>query len=126
MPEPEEEGGGREGKLSLATLRAAFESRYGRLGSGDASLRLAGAVLELAEVMHRLGLDFDGNRPIDAPAVPAGRHAIRYFDGEERRIVCHEFADDFRYLEEHRVHIAEWLGDAYFDTEWDVRCPMDL
>jgi len=110
----------------VASLRAAFESRYGRLGSGALCVRVGEAVLELAEVMHRLGLDFEGNRPIDAPAVDTGRHAIRYFDGEERRIVCCEFAPDFTYLEEHRVHIAEWLGDAYFETEWEVHCPMDL
>lgn len=110
----------------MANLRADFESRYGRLGYGGSSVRVGEAVLELAEVMHRLGLDFEGNRPIDAPAVSNGRHAIRYFDGEDRRIVCYEFAADFSYLEEHRVHVAEWLGDAYFETEWEVNCPMDL
>ncbi len=110
----------------MAHLRAAFESRYGRLGSGGSSVPIDGIDVELAEVMHRLGLDFDGNRVIDAPRVAATRHAIRYFDGEERRIVCCEFDAGFKYLEEHRVHIAEWLGDAYFETEWDVNCPMDL
>ncbi len=109
----------------MTALRAAFESRYGRLGSGASCVRVGEAILALNEVMHHLGLDFEGNRVIDAPAV-AGHHAIRYFDGEERRIVCMEFADDFRYVEEHRVHIAEWLGDAYFETEWEVQCPVDL
>ena len=109
----------------MAELRTAFESRYGRLGSGGTCVRVGGAVLGLDEVMHCLGLDFEGNRVIDAPPL-AGRHAVRYFDGEDRRIVCMEFADDFRYVEEHRVHVAEWLGDAYFETEWDVRCPADL
>lgn len=110
----------------MATLRADFESRYGRLGSGASCVRVGEADLALAEVMHRLGLDFEGNRPIDSPAVSNGRHAIRYFDGEDRRIVCYEFATDFGFLEEHRVHIAEWLGDAYFETAWEVRCSMDL
>jgi hypothetical protein len=110
----------------VAELRAAFESRYGRLGSGESCVRVDGIALELPEVMHRLGLDFDGNRAIDAPAVAAGRRAIRYFDGEERRIVCYEFAADFTYLEEHRVHIAEWLGEDYARTDWDVDRPVDL
>ncbi len=88
-------------------------------------MRVGEAVLELDEVMHRLGLDFDGNRVIDAPPV-GSNHAVRYFDGEERRIVCMEFSDDFRYVEERRVHIAEWLGDEYFETVWEVNCPMDL
>jgi hypothetical protein len=76
--------------------------------------------------MRRLGLDFDGNHVIDSPEASGGRHAIRYFDGEDRRIVCLEFAEDFSMLEEHRVHIAEWLGDAYFQTVWEVHCPIDL
>jgi len=109
----------------LAQLRAAFESRYGRLGSGGSCVRVGEAVLELDEVLHRLGLDFEGNRVIDAPPID-GRYAVRYFDGEERRIVCMEFADDFRYVEEHRVHIAEWLGNEYFESQWDVNCPIDL
>jgi len=110
----------------VTVLRAAFESRYGRLGTGGSCVQVGASRLELDEVMHRLGLDFDGNRVIDAPAMPAGHHAVRYFDGEDRRIVCMEFADDFRYVEERRVHIAEWLGDAYFETEWEVHCPVDL
>ena len=111
--------------MTATPLRTIFESRYGRLGSCASSVRVGEAVLALDAVMHRLGLDFEGNRIIDAPYV-VGNHAIRYFDGEDRHIVCMEFADDFRYLEEHRVHIAEWLGDAYFETEWEVHCPADL
>lgn len=110
----------------MAELRTAFESRYGRLGSGGSQVLVGAETLALAEVMRRLGLDFDGNRVIDAPEVVAGRHAIRYFDGEDRRIVCLEFGADFGMLEEHRVHIAEWLGDEYFQTVWAVNCPMDL
>ncbi len=110
----------------MAELRAAFESRYGRLGSGGSQALIGGETLALADLMRRLGLDFDGNHVIDAPEAAAGRHAIRYFDGEDRRIVCLEFAEDFSMLEEHRVHIAEWLGDAYFQTVWEVHCPIDL
>ena len=110
----------------MADLRSAFETRYGRLGTGASQVCVGGAMLELIEVMHRLGLDFDGNRVIDAPDVGPGRCAVRYFDGEERRVVCHEFAPDLSFIEEHRVHVAEWLGDAYWQTTWDVSCPIDL
>ncbi len=110
----------------MAEQRAAFEARFGRLGSGASQVRIGAESLELAAVMQRLGLAFQGNHAIDAPELVDGRHSIRYFDGEERRIVCYEFAADFSYLGEHRVHVAEWLGDEYFDTAWDVSCAMDL
>jgi hypothetical protein len=110
----------------VAEPRSAFEASYGRLGTGAAQVQVEGTTLGLNEVMHRLGLDFDGNRVIDAPDVGPGRHAVRYFDGEDRRIVCYEFGPDLGFIEEHRVHIAEWLGDAYWQTSWEVNCPIDL
>jgi hypothetical protein len=110
----------------VAELRAAFETRYGRLGMGASQVCVGGVTLELNEVMHRLALDFDGNRVIDSPDVGPGRHAVRYFDGEDRRIVCYEFGADLGFIEEHRVHIAEWLGDAYWQTTWEVNCPIEL
>ena len=110
----------------MAKLREEFERRYGPLGSGASSLVIGDVTHELADVMHRLGFGFEGIRIIDAPAVGAGRYAIRFFDGEERRIVCLEFGADLNYIAEHRVHIAEWLGEAYFETEWEVHCPMDF
>jgi hypothetical protein len=110
----------------VANPREEFERRYGPIWSGASSLSLGGVAWELTDVMHRLGFGFEGLKIIDAPRVEAGRFAVRFFDGEERRIVCLEIDADFNLLEEHRVHIAEWLGDAYFETEWQVNCPMDF
>jgi hypothetical protein len=110
----------------VASPREEFEQRYGQLWSGASSLSIGGVTHELEDVMHRMGFGFEGLKIIDAPPVEAGRHAIRFFDGEDRRIVCLEFGADLNLLEEHRVHIAEWLGDAYFETEWQVNCPMDF
>jgi len=110
----------------VAELKTAFEARFGRLGTGASELCIGGQNLGLEEAMHRLGLDFQGNRVIDALDLGEDRYAVRYFDGEDRRIVCYEFAADFGYIREHRVHIAEWLGDEYFNTAWDVNCAMDL
>ena len=123
---PDQEEGLRRQGIDVANLREEFERRYGPLGSGTSSLSIGGVPCELHEVMHRLGFGFEGLKIIDAPLVEAGRHAIRFFDGEVRCIVCLEFGADLTLLEEHRVHIAEWLGDAYFETEWQVNCPMDF
>lgn len=125
MPEaPDQEQ--RRQEIGVANLREEFERRYGPIWSGASSLSIGGVTWEIADVMHRLGFGFEGLKVIDAPRVEAGRFAIRFFDGEERSIVCLEFDVDFNLLEEHRVHIAEWLGDAYFETEWQVNCPMDF
>ncbi len=110
----------------VATLREEFEKRYGQLGSGASALVIGDVTYELQEVMHKIGFGFEGLRLIDAPRVEAGRYALRYFDGEARSIVCLELGEDLSILEEHRVHIHEWLGDAYFETEWQVNCPMDV
>ncbi len=111
----------------MAKLREDFERRYGRLGSGASSLVIDGVEHDLARVLWRLGFGFEGVRIIDAPAAAAGRYAIRFFDFEERRVVCVEFAADMNaVLEETRVHIAEWLGEEYFKMEWEVHCPMDF
>src|SRR5229473_1417303 len=61
--------------------------------------------------------------------VSIGRFVVRYYDGEDQRIVAHEFDAGFRFLGEIRAHVAEWIGeDDYF--EWSrllhVRCPADL
>lgn len=111
----------------MINLREEFERRYGPLWSGASALVIDGVTHDLARVLWRLGFGFEGIRIIDAPAAGAGRYAVRFFDGEERRIVCIEFAADMdRVLDEHRVHIAEWLGDEYFQMEWEVHCPMDF
>jgi hypothetical protein len=110
----------------VANLREEFERRYGPLWSGAPSLAIDGTTYELWDVLRRIGFGSEGIRLIDAPAAGPGRYAIRFFDGEERRIVCLELMADLTIVEEHRVHIAEWLGDGYFETEWPVHCPMDL
>ena len=110
----------------MASPREEFERRYGQLWSGASSLSIGGITYELAEVMHRIGFGFDGLKIIDAPTVEVGRWAIRFFDGEARQIVSLEVDANLALVEEHRVHIAEWLGDAYFETEWQVNCPMDF
>jgi hypothetical protein len=110
----------------VANLREEFERRYGALWTGTSSLVIDGVAHELHEVLYRIGFGFEGIKVIDAPAVEAGRYAIRFFDGEVRCIVCLELGADLSILAEHRVHVAEWLGDAYFETEWQVNCPMDF
>jgi hypothetical protein len=123
---PDQEESVKRQGTGVASPREEFEQRYGQLWSGASSLVIGGVAHELADVMHRIGFGFDGLKIIDAPRVEAGRYAIRFFDGEARQIVSLEVDANLALLEEHRVHIAEWLGEAYFETEWQVNCPMDF
>jgi hypothetical protein len=109
--------------------RALIESRYGPLWSGRQVITLNGAEYDLAALLFHLGLNFEDSRGIDALEVSPGRYVVRYYDGDDQRVVAHEFDGSFRFLGEIRAHIAEWIGeDGYF--EWfrqvGVRCPADL
>lgn len=92
-----------------------MEKRYGPLGSGEQSVTVAGVLYTLAELMLRMGLNFDDSRPIDVLTLGEGCYVLRYYDGQDQRVVVQEFDLDFQLLGETRAHIAEWLGEeAYF------------
>lgn len=100
---------------SVPRGRALMESRFGPLGSGKRVLSIGGESLAIDDLLHRLGLDFDDAKPIDLIAVSANRYAVRYYDGQDQRVVAHEFDDTLQFVEETRAHVAEWLGEeAYF------------
>ena len=92
----------------MAELRGRdlIERRYGPLGSGEQSVTVAGVLYTLAELMLRMGLNFDDSRPIDVLALREGYYVLRYYDGQDQRVVGQEFAPDFQLLGETRAHIA--------------------
>ena len=104
--------------------RIEMEERYGPLGRGASELTIRGRRYDLYELLKALGEDFDDIRPIDAKELePDARFALRVFDLEERMVVVYEFDANFRFLKEDRVHIAEWMGDEYYEFNWGVWCP---
>jgi len=109
--------------------RALMESRYGPLWSGGQVITVDGTEYDLDALTYHMGLNFEDSRAIDVSEVSAGRYVIRYYDGDDQRVVAYEFDSGFRFLGEIRAHIAEWIGDeAYF--EWfktvRIKCPADL
>lgn len=95
--------------------RAIIEARFGPLGSGTQHLIIGGQTLGMDELLHRMGLDFDDARPIDLNTVSENHYAVRYYDGQDQRVVAHEFDGEMNFLGEVRAHVAEWIGeDAYF------------
>ncbi|HZW36349.1 MAG TPA: hypothetical protein VFF01_05365, partial [Candidatus Deferrimicrobiaceae bacterium] len=63
---------------------------------------------------------------IDLQALPDGRFAYRFYDGDDRHIVVFVFDATLDIVEEHRAHIAEWLGDDYHKTGIVAFIPDDL
>lgn len=106
--------------------RAWMEKRYGELGTGRLDLTINGRLYDLYALLEVLGLAFEDIKPIDAHVMRENLYAVRYFDPEERSIVAYEFDADFRRVGEVIVHIAEWMGDEYFDFNWGAWCPWTL
>jgi hypothetical protein len=109
--------------------RALIEARCGPLGSGRQTVVIEGAEYDLAALMFRMGLNFEDARAIDVVEVSPQVFVLRYYDGEDQRIVAHQFDSSFRFMDETRAHVAEWIGeDGYFEwyRNFRVRCSADL
>lgn len=106
--------------------REKMEARYGELGSGRMELTIGGKTYGLRSLLQALGLLFEDVAPIDAVVLGDDLCAVRYFDMQDRNVVACEFRGDFSYVTEHRVHIAEWMGEAYYTFPWYVDCPTDM
>ncbi|MFB3813043.1 MAG: hypothetical protein ACE14L_02945 [Terriglobales bacterium] len=107
--------------------RALIEHRFGKLGSGRDSVVIGDADYHLDAVLARLDLALEDLWPFDVQKVAEGHFCVRYYDGQDQRVVAHEFDENFRFIRETRGHIAEWVGeDVYFKWFRNVpfRCPV--
>ncbi len=97
--------------------KALIEDRFGPLGKGNDTLIINEAEYDLAMMLARMDLAVDDVRVIDAVQLALNHFVLRYYDAQDHTIVAHEFDSTFRFLNETRAHIAEWIGDeAYFDA----------
>jgi hypothetical protein len=109
--------------------RALIEERFGPLFSGGQSLAIGAQEYDMPALLLCMGLNFEDSKSIDVQTVSDGHYVVRYYDGQDQRIVAHEFDANFRFLRETRAHIAEWIGeDAYFEWFRHVRidCPANF
>ncbi|HEV8523023.1 MAG TPA: hypothetical protein VGQ71_00875 [Terriglobales bacterium] len=103
-----------------------IESRFGKLGSGLKEILIGDGEYDLDSLLARMDLAVDDTWPIDVQAVES-HYCVRYYDGQDQRIVACEFDAQFRFIAEHRGHIAQWIGDeAYFDMfrSTPFKCPL--
>jgi hypothetical protein len=107
--------------------RALIEKRFGKLGSGQAMVLIGDAEYDLETALARLDLALEDSWPIDIQMVSEGHFCVRYYDGQDQRIVAHEFDANFNFIAETRGHVAEWVGeDQYYEWFRSVpfRCPL--
>lgn len=93
-----------------------IESRFGPLWSGKSEIVYGGRTRTLMEVKRMFDLAVADVVAIDLVDLPDGNCAFRFYDGDDRCVVVFVFDGEGEIREEHRVHIAEWLGDIYHDT----------
>jgi len=96
--------------------KETIEKRFGPLWSGKPEVTCGGRTRTISEVKRAFDLMAEDVVAIDLVEVSGGRAAFRFYDGEDRRVVVFVFDEDWEILEEHRAHIAEWLGDIYHET----------
>ncbi len=97
--------------------RRLIEERFGPLGKGRRELIINEAEYDLPALLARMDLALDDLRAIDAVQVAHNHFCLRYYDGQDQRIVAHEFDASFRFLNETRGHVAEWIGEeAYYEA----------
>ncbi len=93
-----------------------MEREFGPLWSGVDSITIGDRIFTLPAVQRAFDLAADDIVAIDLKAMPDGRFAFRFYDGDDRRIVVFVFDSDLNVGAEHRAHIAEWIGDEYYES----------
>ena len=93
-----------------------IETRFGPLWSGKTEVAFRGGVRTLRDVKRALDLAGEDVMSIDLHELPGGTFAFRFYDGDDRRIVALVCDAEGGILEELRAHIAEWLGELYYET----------
>ena len=93
-----------------------IETRFGPLWSGKTEIAFRGGVRTIRDVKRALDLVAEDVMAIDLHELPDGTYAFRFYDGDDRRVVVLVCDADGGILEELRAHIAEWLGDLYYES----------
>lgn len=107
----------------MSISRRNIEERYGRIGTGGKMLFINGVPMGLTKVSRKLMMQYEDMIPIDAGTLEGDRYWVRYYEGEQRKVIVLEFDREFSILGETGADIMDWLGDDYFRIHWRVFCP---
>jgi len=106
-----------------------IETRFGPLWSGKTEISFGGGVRTLRDVKRALAFEGSDVIEIDLQELTGDRYAFRFYDGDDRRVVVFVLDAGYGIVEEHRAHVAEWLGDMYHETgmmAYDPEAMADL
>lgn len=106
--------------------KEVIERRFGPLWSGLDCISVNDRIFTMAEIKRAFDLDAADVVGIDLSVLPDGLFSYRFYDGDDRRIVVFVFDETLDIREEHRAHIAEWLGDEYYESGIIAFLPEDL
>lgn len=110
-------------ETETTNARRTIEQRYGPIGTGGKILFLRGVPMGLGKIARKLALAYQDLVPIDAGTLPDARNWIRFYEGEQRKVIVLEFDGEFNLLAESGADIRDWIGDEYFKIHWRVFCP---
>ena len=96
--------------------KVQIEKRFGPLWSGKTEIPFRGGVRTFRDVKRALDLSGEDVMAIDLHELPGETFAFRFYDGDDRRIVVLVCDAEGGILEELRAHIAEWLGELYYES----------
>jgi hypothetical protein len=103
-----------------------IEERFGPLWSGPDSISIGDRIFTLHEIKRAFDLDTGDAIGIDLQVLPDERFAFRFYDGDDRRIVVFVFDRTLDIVEEHRAHLAEWLGNEYHESGMTAFDPEEM
>ncbi len=103
-----------------------IESKYGQLWSQEKSLLIGEKEFALKDLKIAFGFMEADIVAIDALGMGENLYAFRYYDGDDRCVTVLEFDETFHVVEEHRAHIADWLGDIYYESGIKAFIPEEM
>lgn len=103
-----------------------IEREFGPLWSGADSIVIGDTIFTLERIKRAFDLEASDLVGIDLHVLPEERYAFRFYDGDDRRVVAFVFEKDLTIVAEHRAHIAEWLGESYYQSGIKAFLPDEM
>jgi hypothetical protein len=103
-----------------------IERNFGPLWSGADSIAIADVIFTLDRIKRAFDLEAADLVGIDLHVLPGERYAFRFYDGDDRRVAVFVFETDLTIVSEYRAHIAEWLGDEYYQSGPKAFIPEEM